>query len=125
MTLHGVPMAYVMSTFFIMGFGYYVADTALGRPLPRPKLAWIGFWTAVAGVFLTAASIALGNASVLYTFYPPLTATPWFYIGLVLVVVGSWVWCALMILAMRDWKRDNPGKPVPLAMFATVANAIM
>src|SRR5690606_22295365 len=65
------------------------------------------------------------NASVLYTFYPPLTATPWFYIGLVLVVVGSWIWCGLMIVAMMQWKRAWPGKPVPLAMFATVANAVM
>ena len=36
----------------------------------------------------------------LFTFYPPLTASPWFYIGLVLVVVGSWIWCVLMIVAM-------------------------
>src|SRR4029078_12133654 len=43
----------------------------------------------------------------------------------VLVVVASWVWCGLMIVAMRQWKRQNPGKPVPLAMFATVANAVM
>jgi len=30
-------------------------------------------------------------------------------------------------LAHRDgqWKRANPGRPVPLAMFATVANAVM
>ena len=69
--------------------------------------------------------IAIGQASVLFTFYPPLTASPWFYIGLVLVVVGSWVWCVLMLVAMRAWKRENPGRPVPLAMFATVANAVM
>jgi cytochrome c oxidase subunit I len=68
--------------------------------------------------------IATGNASVLFTFYPPLTASVWFYIGLVLVVVG-WVWCAIMIVAMTEWKRENPGRPVPLAMFATVANAVM
>ena len=51
--------------------------------------------------------------------------SPWFYIGLVLVVVGSWIWCVLMIVAMAAWKRENPGRPVPLAMFATVANAVM
>ena len=67
----------------------------------------------------------MGQASVLFTFYPPLTASPWFYIGLVLVVVGSWIWCVLMLVAMREWKRENPGRPVPLAMFATVANAVM
>ena len=42
-----------------------------------------------------------------------------------LVVVGSWIWCGLMIWAMLDFKRANPGVPVPLAMFATVANAVM
>ena len=50
---------------------------------------------------------------------------PWFYIGLVLVVVASWVWCVLMLVAMARWRTDNPGQPVPLAMFATVANAVM
>ena len=74
---------------------------------------------------LMAVSIVSGNASVLFTFYPPLIATPWFYIGLVLVVVASWIWCVLMIVAMRQWKAANSDKPVPLAMFATVANAVM
>ena len=36
-------MAYVLTTFMVMGFGYYVAETALGRPLPRLRLAWLGF----------------------------------------------------------------------------------
>jgi hypothetical protein len=62
---------------------------------------------------------------VLYTFYPPLTASPWYFIGLVLVVVGSWIWCVLMTVALHKWKREDPGRPVPLAMFATVANAIL
>ena len=30
-----------------------------------------------------------------------------------------------MLVAMRAWKSENPGRPVPLAMFATVANAVM
>jgi len=43
----------------------------------------------------------------------------------VLVVAASWIWCVLMLIAMGQWKRANPGRPVPLAMFATVANAVM
>ena len=31
-TLHGTAMAYVVTTFFTMGFGYAVAATSLGRP---------------------------------------------------------------------------------------------
>lgn len=124
-TLHGVSMAYVLTTFFIMGFGYFVAETALDRPLPGKSWAWAGFWIAIAGVVMTVLTILSRRASVLYTFYPPMTASPWFYIGLVLVVVGSWIWAVLMMVAMWRWKRENPGKPVPLAMFATVANAIL
>jgi cytochrome c oxidase subunit 1 len=124
-TAHGVSMAYVLTTFFIMGFGYHVAETALERPLPGKRFAWAAFWVAIVGVLMAVASILSGGATVLFTFYPPLTAVPWFYIGLVLVVVASWVWCLIMIVAMAQWKRAKPGKPVPLAMFATVANAVM
>jgi cytochrome c oxidase subunit I len=124
-TAHGVSMAYVLTTFFIMGFGYFVAVTSLNRPLPGMAWAWAAFWMAIVGVLMVLVPILMGDASVLFTFYPPLTASPLFYIGLVLVVVGSWIWCVLMILAKRGWKRDNPGRPVPLAMFATVANAVM
>src|SRR4051812_41802999 len=124
-TAHGVAMAYVLTTFFIMGFGYFVAVTALARPLPGLAWAWGAFWVAIAGVVMAVIPIAAGRASVLFTFYPPLTASAWFYIGLVLVVAASWVWCVLMLVAMAQWKRANPGRPVPLAMFATVANAVM
>jgi len=124
-TAHGVAMAYVLTTFFIMGFGYFVAVTALNRPLPAERWAWGAFSTSIVGVVMVLATILAGEASVLFTFYPPLTASPWFYIGLVLVVVGSWIWCLLMIVAMRVWKRENPGTPVPLAMFATTANAVL
>jgi cytochrome c oxidase subunit I len=124
-TAHGVSMAYVLTTFMVMGFGYYVAETALGRPLPLPRLAWLGFALGIIGSLMAAVTIFAGSATVLFTFYPPLTASPFFYIGLVLVVVGSWIWCGLMILAMIEFKRASPGVPVPLAMFATVANAVM
>jgi cytochrome c oxidase subunit I len=124
-TAHGVSMAYVLTTFMVMGFGYYVAETTLGRPLPYPRFAWLGFALGILGTLMAAVTILAGNATVLFTFYPPLTASPFFYIGLVLVVVGSWIWCGLMIVAMLDFKRANPETPVPLAMFATVANAVM
>src|SRR6185295_19100482 len=85
-TAHGVLMALVFTTFFIMGVGYVIARTALQRPLYSVKLGWIGFWISLIGSVLTAAVILLGKASVLYTFYPPLQAHPLFYIGATLLV---------------------------------------
>ena len=124
-TAHGSAMAYVLTTFFIMGFGYYVAEKALVRALPYPNAAWTGFFLGILGTVLVVTTVLAGKATVLFTFYPPLTATPWFYLGLVLVVIGSWIWCVLMIVAMIQWKRLHPGEAVPLAMFATTANAVL
>ncbi len=122
---HGVLMAYVLTTFFIMGFGYYTAATSLKRPIWKPSLAWAGFFVTLLGTVLAAIPLLTGKASVLYTFYPPIQAHPAFYIGAALLVVGSWVWCAIMVIMAVQWKQDNPGQPLPLAMFATVANALL
>ena len=122
---HGVLMAFVLTTFLVMGFGYYTATTSLKQPLWSRPLAWFGFYLAVIGVLTAAVPLLIGQASVLYTFYPPLVAHPAFYIGAVLLVVGSWIWCLQMIMMMVTWKRANPGETVPLAMYGTVANAIM
>ena len=107
-TAHGTGMAYVLSTFFIMGFGYFVAETALGRDLPGVTAAWVAYALGLIGTIIAVVTVLTGHAAVLYTFYPPLTASAFFYLGLVLVVVGSWIWCAIMIVAMARWKRDNP-----------------
>ena len=122
---HGVLMGFVLTTFLVVGFGYYTATTSLDRPLWNRPLAWAGFWLCVIGVLIAAVPLLLGQASVLYTFYPPLMAHPAFYIGAALLVVGSWFWCLEMVMMMVGWKRDNPGAIVPLAMFGTTANAIM
>ncbi|MBY0509207.1 MAG: cbb3-type cytochrome c oxidase subunit I [Rhodospirillaceae bacterium] len=124
-TAHGSAMAYVLTTFFIMGFGYFVAESALKTPLPYRGLGWFGFILGILGTVLVVATVLTGKATVMFTFYPPLTATPWFYLGLVMVVVGSWVWCALMLVAMARWKKTHPGQAVPLAMYATTANAVL
>src|SRR5713226_2525096 len=124
-TLHGSAMAYVVTTFFTMGFGYAVVATSLGRPLRGMTAAWIGFAICLIGTLMAVAAILSGRASVLYTLYPPLLATGWYYGGAFLLIAGSMIWVVLMILNMRAWRRDNPGRPVPLPMFAITATAML
>src|SRR5208283_5364874 len=78
-TLHGTAMAYVVTTFFIMGFGYAVAATSLSRPIRGMAVAWVGFAICLLGTLMAVAAILSGRASVLYTFYPPLLASGWYY----------------------------------------------
>lgn len=125
LTAHGTVMGYVFPTLVAMGFGYAISESALEQRLVGVRWAWTGFWLIVAGAVMAMVPVALGRASVLYTFYPPLIGSAFYYIGVVLVVVGSWVWVALMSVNLYVWKKANPGKPVPLAMFANVAGSYL
>jgi cytochrome c oxidase subunit 1 len=124
-TEHGTVMAYVLPTLVAMGFGYAIVELALAQRLVGLKWAWTGFILVAIGAVVATVPVSMGRASVLYTFYPPMIGSPFYYIGVVLVVVGSWIWVALMGINLRVWKRANPGKPVPLAMFANVAGAYL
>ena len=125
LTAHGTVMGYVFPTLVAMGFGYAITESALQQRLVGVRWAWAGFWLIVLGAVMAMVPVALGRASVLYTFYPPLIGNAFYYVGVVLVVVGSWIWVALMSINLRVWRREHPGEPVPLAMFANVAGSYL
>ena len=119
-------MAYVITTFFAMGMGYVITETTLGQGIRGVGLAWAAFAICAAGTIVSLGTALTGNASVLYTFYPPIQGHPAYYFGVLAVVVGSWIWCGLMVANMLAFKRRNEsGHPVPLAMFAIVATAFL
>jgi cytochrome c oxidase subunit I len=123
-TAHGVLMALVFTTFFIMGLGYLVARESLGR-LVGEKLGWFAFWLGLAGSAAAAWTILAGKATVLYTFYPPLQAHPLFYIGATGLVIASWIWGGILIASYRSWRRDNPERPVPLSVHGMLTTVII
>ncbi|MDO8502714.1 MAG: cbb3-type cytochrome c oxidase subunit I [Gemmatimonadaceae bacterium] len=123
-TAHGVLMALVFTTFFIMALGYAVAQRENGE-IRWLRFGWIMYGIAVTGTVMAAWAILTFRASVLYTFYPPLQAHPAFYIGLTLVVVASWGWCASIIASWRESRRRRGESPVSLAMHGTTANAML
>jgi cytochrome c oxidase subunit 1 len=124
-TAHGMIMAYVMTTFFIAGFGYATAASSLGREIWNPRLAWTGYLVMLTGVLLVVYAIVTRQGTVLYTFYPPLTAHWTLYIGAALLLVGSLAWVVIMSVMTMQWKRANAGQPLPLPMFGTTTNAIL
>src|SRR5699024_3788516 len=77
------------------------------------------------GVITTATFILLNEASVLYTFYAPLMAHPGFYIGLALVIVGSWLEGFVIFKRHARWVKANPGQRSPLLSFMSVITMVM
>ncbi len=125
LTAHGVLNALVFTTFFIMGASYFVVQRSLERPLKSLLLGWVAFWVMLVGMLLTTGAIISGTATVLFTFYPPMVAHWTFYLGLTLVIVGSWLGSLDVAMTYNAWRADHPGQTVPLATFAVLANFLM
>jgi cytochrome c oxidase subunit I len=126
LTVHGVMNALFFTVLFIVGHAYFVTQRSLQRPLWKPGLAWFAFAVMIIGLLSTGYAIMLeGRSSVLYTFYTPLTAQPWFYLGLTLLIVGTWAAATNLFMTYVSWKRDNPDKRCPLAVFGVLSNFLM
>ncbi len=125
LTIHGVLNALVFTTLFITGFHTFCTIVGLNRRLKWFKLAATGLGVMVLGLILAGTTMFSNQATVLYTFYPPMKATPWFYIGLTTLIIGSWMigWSQLAMLA--KWKKENPGVRTPLITMGCMVNAIL
>ncbi len=126
LTVHGVILGLVLTTFFIIGFLLAVQSKTTGGYSPgERRWAWLGFWLMLTGVLITTTYILLQEASVLYTFYAPLMAHPGFYIGLTFVIIGSWFEAFVIFHRHRKWKKENPGKRTPLLSYMSVITMLL
>jgi cytochrome c oxidase subunit I len=124
LTIHGVLNALVLTSAFANGFMALTTARGFGRPL-NGFLLRASFWTLVIGTVLAGYAMLIGKASVLYTFYPPLEAHWTFYLGLALVVISTWITSAVLLVALRGWRREHPGERIPLLAFMSIATYVM
>ena len=126
LTVHGVLLGLVLTTFFILGFQHAAISRTSGTYRNGARLTgWIGFWVMLLGTVMAATMILLNEATVLYTFYAPLQAHWIFYLGLTFVVVGSWIGGAAMIAEYIHWRKQHPGQPSPLFTFMAIINTVL
>lgn len=126
LTVHGVLLGLVLTTFFIVGFQLAAVSKTSGTFTNKQRmLGWIGFWVSLTGTVTAAVMVLLNEATVLFTFYAPLQAHALFYIGLTLVIVGTWFSSAVIITKYAEWRRANPGQPSPLLTFMALINTLM
>lgn len=125
LTLHGVLNALVWTTFFICGFLIYITVQAYQRPLTVPWLAEATFGMMLVGLVMAAIPMLLDEATVMFTFYPPMLAHWAFYLGLTLVVAGTWLVTLLLGLVHYSWRREHPTTRMPLAGFMAIVTFAM
>ncbi len=125
LSLHGVLNALIWTFAFTAGFLLFATAKALGREYPRPWVPWLSLVLMVVGLVVTAIPMLRNQATVLYTFYPPLQAPPLFYFGLVLVVVSTWVVGLALWQIYGAWRREHPGERTPLPAFMALVTYTM
>jgi cytochrome c oxidase subunit 1 len=125
LTLHGVLNALVWTTFFITGFLTFTTTRSLGRNLRYGWISNLGLILMTGGLLTAAVPLLLNKATVLYTFYPPLKAHPAFYIGVTVLVVGSWVVGYSLFFTLYAWYKENPGQRVPFIALASVITMVL
>lgn len=126
LTAHGVLLALIFTTYFIFAFLISGMSYSLGTLGPKVRLfSWIGFFVTTVGTLLAVIEIVGGRASVLYTFYAPLQASGWYYVGLAIFVVGTWIYSFALISHYIKWKKLHPKQLSPLFAFMTIATLIL
>src|SRR5690625_4900260 len=126
LTVHGVVLGLVLTTFFILGFMLSAqSKTTGGYNKTERTIAWIGFWLMLIGTLAAATMILLNEATVLFTFYAPLQAHVIFYIGLALVIVGTWFDGFVIFKRHARFRKENPGERTPLLSYMAVITMLM
>lgn len=123
LTMHGIINAIVLTTFFAVIFGHVIMGFYLKQE--PPKWTYISsIMLMVIGTLMDVIVMALGKASALYTFYAPLKASPFFYLGTALIIVGSWLAYFGWVIAFRRWRKENT-QQMPIAVLGVLVNFTM
>jgi cytochrome c oxidase subunit 1 len=104
LTGHGVAALVLWPIFFEVAAMVFASSILLNARVWSMKLGWLSFALMTGGSVVLLLTILLGDASVMFTAYPPLVATQWFYIGYLVFAVGALgaiVNFALTIVAAR------------------------
>lgn len=118
LTAHGVLLVLVFSVLFVIGYFYAVLSHTMEGLLPGVrKMGWTAFALILIGVAFVVTTIVNGTASVMYTFYPPMQASPWFYIGLFILIFGIWIAAFGGFIQIFKWKRRHRGEHMPILAF--------
>ena len=126
LTLHGMNMLIFWILFFEVAILYFVSTSLLKVKLASTKTAWVSLLMMVTGAVMTDVTILTGKADVMMTSYLPLLAHPAFYLGIILMAVGTLIavinYFATLYIAKKE--RTYEGS-VPLVVFGATAAAII
>lgn len=124
LTIHGVLNAYAFTFFVTSGLLVYLPARELDLA-PNMGLWWLSFGMMAVGTVMLLYAMFDNSSTVLWTFYPPLQGSAYFYLGMTLLVFGSVVPLAVVLDLRARWKRAHAGQVTPLVTYMSAATLLM
>lgn len=123
---HGVTMLLFWLLLFEVGALYWGSTMLLNAPMRAPRVAWANFGMMVLGIGMAQWAMFSGNATVMFTAYPPMSAHPLYYAGILLFAVGVLVAVVLFFANVVMAKREGiyTGS-LPLVVYGLASAAII
>ena len=126
LTLHGLNMLIFWILFFEVAILYFAATSLLNVKLYSVKTAWVSLIMMLVGAVMVDVTIMVGKADVMMTSYLPLLAHPAFYLGIILVAVGTLIAVFNYFATLYKAKKEKTYQgSVPLVVFGATAAAII
>jgi len=126
LTGHGANVLLFWIIFFEIAVLYFASAVILGARLATPKFAWLGFILMVVGGVMANYAVLRGDSTVMFTSYPPMMASQWFYLSLIIFAVGAliavFVFFGTLVVAKSENTYDGS---VPLVTFGAITAAII
>ena len=126
LTGHGANVLLFWIIFFEMAVLYFASAVVLGARLAAPRMAWLGFGLMVVGALMANYAVLRGDSTVMFTSYPPMQASQWFYLSLILFAVGAliavFVFFGTLVVAKAERTYDGS---VPLVTFGAITAGII
>ena len=125
LSAHGMVMLIFWILFFEMAGLIFASTVLLSARMMVPWLGWLTFGMMLVGSVVAVTEMLGGRATVMFTSYPPLRATPVYYGGVLVFAVGAILGCVHFFINVLAARRRGEVTTLPLFTFALAAAAIL
>jgi cytochrome c oxidase subunit 1 len=122
---HCATMLIFWILFFEVAGLAFGSTILLNTRLMIPTLSWITYAMMLSGALMVEVTMLSGHATVMFTAYPPLLATSWFYLGMLLVMLGGLIAVIHYIINVTAARLRGEVRTLPLFSFALLAASIL
>jgi cytochrome c oxidase subunit I len=122
---HGAAMLIFWILFFEVAGLIFGSTIILNRSLFWPRVMWVAYVMMLLGSIGLTVTMLSGEATVMFTAYPPLEATSWFYLSFIVFAVGALIAVITFLINLANARYREHVGPLPLFTFAMLAAAVL